>query len=155
MRRVESIDSLFLNTFVFMLNTAELLNSTKRWFWCQREMFLARMCLTWAELVGVYREREASEPTLHTLQPQRTWVTAFTQGDCGVCKLAWFPFGQKLLQKPLSRHYFWIGELDRGQLYPACVVICLAYFCQKTVVKPGLLWEDKLMAENGLKWKIS
>lgn len=68
-------------------------------------------------------------PPLHTLQPQRTerMGHGIPQGDCGVCKLAWFPFGPKLLQKSLSRHYFWIEELEQGQLYSVCIIICLAY----------------------------
>lgn len=96
-------------------------------------MFLTRTCLTWAELVSVsnrvYRQREESEVSLlHTHQPQWTehMVLSIPQGHCGVCKLACFPFEQKLHQKSLSRHYFWIGELDQGQLFSVRIIICLA-----------------------------
>lgn len=35
--------------------------------------------------------------------------------------------GLKLPLKSLSRHYFWIGDLDLGQLYSVCIIIGLAY----------------------------
>lgn len=53
-----------------------------------------------------------------------------------MCKLAWFSFGQKLLQKSLSRHYSWIGKLEQAQFYPASIIICLAFI-------PDISWSLK------------
>lgn len=44
------------------------------------------------------------------------------RGYCGSVKA-----GLKLPLKSLSRHYFWIGDLDLGQLYSVCIIIGLAY----------------------------
>lgn len=94
-----------------------------------------------------------------------------SRGLCSVLAGLVFPFGLKSLQKSLSRHYFWIWELDQGQFYPAHIVICLAYFlltyllthaecitwvffsknCFRTWAFLKAYEADKLMAENRLK----
>lgn len=129
MCRVENIDSFFLKTFKDILLSCWIppnaVSDVKGKCFCPACVWREQ---NWSvcQTEFTVREKWVSSP-LHTLQPQSTWVIAFTQGDCGVCKLAWFPFGPKLLQKSLSHHYFWVGELDQGQLYPVCIIVCLAY----------------------------
>lgn len=66
--------------------------------------------------------------------------------------------------KSLSSQYFWIGELDQGQLYSVRMIICLAYipdmtnnfkkviFLKKNVFRAWLLcrqmWKVNLTTEN-------
>lgn len=85
------------------------------------------------QCVRVYHQREVREPPPHPSTTEHMGHS-IPQGDCGVCKLAWFPFGQKPLQKSLSRHYFWIAKLDQGQLYSVYIIMCLAYI-------PDIRWD--------------
>lgn len=54
-------------------------------------------------------EKQVWSP-LSTPLNRRAHGSQHSIGDCGVCKLAWFPFGQKLPQKSLSRHFFGLGN---------------------------------------------
>ena len=70
---------------------------------------------------------ESSECVLHTLRPQSTRVTTFHKGIVECASWPGFLLEVRMSPESLSRQYFWLGQLDQGQLYSVRMIICLAY----------------------------
>lgn len=51
--------------------------------------------------------------------------------------------------KSLSSQYFWIGELDQGQLYSVRMIICLAYIPDMTNNFKKVIFLKKMFSELG------
>lgn len=117
--RVEHADAFFVEGFVFTVDAFSL-QFIRHHFWYQKETFLTRTHLSWAEAVsvsGVWGLTTAADGP-HGSQHS-------TGGIVECASWPGFLFDGDFLQNSLSWHYFWIVELDRGQLFLVCIIICL------------------------------
>ena len=94
------------------------------------QMSSNHICLTRAVLVSVsnrvYRERAASvfsTPFDHRAHGSRH----STRGIVECASWPGFLLEVRMSPESLSRQYFWLGQLDQGQLYSVRMIICLAY----------------------------